>query len=59
MRTVVQGAASQTADDATVSAPNQRSRVSFTAFLRDTMFCRHDLRYAITGPSSTPIAPQG
>ena len=59
MRTVVRGAVSPTADDATVSAPNQRSRVTFTAFLRDTFFSRHDFRSAISGPASTPIAPQG
>ena len=35
MRTVVRGAVLPTADDATVSAPNQRSRVSLAAFLRD------------------------
>ena len=59
IRRVVRGAASPTADDATVSALNQRSRVSFTAFLRDTIFSRHDFKSAITGPASTSIAPQG
>ena len=59
MRTVVWGAVSPTADDATVSAPNQHSRVSLTDFLRDTFFSRHDFRFATTGPDSTPIAPQG
>ena len=51
-QTVVRGAASPTADDATVSAPNPRSRVTLTAFLRDTNFSRHDLRSAITGGAS-------
>ena len=59
MRTVVRGAVSPTADEATVSAPNQRSRVSFTALLLDTFFSRHDFRSAITGLASKPSAPQG
>ena len=59
MRTVVQGAALPTAEDATVSEPNQRSCVSLTAFLRNIIFSRHDFRSAITGPASTLIAPQG
>ena len=59
MRTVVRGAVSPTADEATVSVVNQRSRVSLTAFLRDTIFSRLDFKVAITGPASTPIAPQG
>ena len=59
VRTVVRGAVSPTAADATVSAPNQRSRVSLTALLHDKFFSQHDFRSAITGPSSTPIAPQG
>ena len=59
MRTVVRGAVSPTADDATVSAPNQRCPVFLNAFLRDTIFSRHDFRSALTGPASTPIAPQG
>ena len=42
MRTVVRGALSPTADEATVSALNQRSRVSFTAFLCDMIFSRQD-----------------
>ena len=59
IRTVVRGALSPTADEATVSALNQRSRVSFIAFLRDKIFSRHDFKSTITGPASTPIAPQG
>ena len=59
MRTVVRGAVSPRVDDATVSAPDQRSRVSLTAFLRDIIFSQHDFRSAITRPASTPIAPQG
>ena len=59
MRTVVRGAASPQADDATVSALNKRSRKPLTAFLRDTFFSRYDFRSAITGPVSTPIASQG
>ena len=58
IRTLVRGALSPTADEATASALNQRSRVSFIAFLRDTIFLRHDFKSAITGPASTPIAPQ-
>ena len=57
MRTVVRGAASPTADDATVSRSNQRSHVSLTAFVRDTTFSGHDFRSAITGPDSILIAP--
>ena len=53
------GAASPTADDATVSAPKKRYRVSLTAFLRDSIFSQHDFRSAITGPAPTLIAPQG
>ena len=59
MRTLVRGAVSPTADEATVSALNQQSRVSFIAFLRDNIFLRHDIKSAITGQASTPIAPQG
>ena len=59
MRTVVRGAVSPTAGEVTVSALNQRSRVSCAAFLRDTIFSRHDFKSAITGPASTPIAHQG
>ena len=59
MRTVVRGAASPTAYDATVSAPNHRSRVPSTALLRATTFSRNDLRSAITGPASTLLDPQG
>ena len=60
MRTVVRAAASTTADDATVfSAPNHRSRVSLTALLRSKTFSQQDLRSAITGPASSPIALQG
>ena len=59
MRKVVQGDASPTADNATVSAPNHRSRVSLTVFLRSTTFSRYDIRSAITGPTSIPIALQG
>ena len=59
MRTAVRGAASTTADDATVSPPNQRSRVFLTAFHRDAFFARNDFRTANTGPASTPIAPLG
>ena len=59
VRTVVWGAVSPTADDAMVSALNQRSRVSLTAFRRDTIFSQHDFNSAITGTASTPIAPQG
>ena len=59
MRTVVRVAVSPTADDVTVSAPNHRSRVSFIAFLRDTIFSRHDFKSAITAPASTPFVPQG
>ena len=58
-RTVVRGAVSTTADEATVSALNQRSRGSLTAFLRETNFSRHDFKSAITGPASTTIAPKG
>ena len=58
MRTVMRGAASATADDATVCAPNNHSCVILTAILRDTFFSRYDLRSAITGPASTLIAPQ-
>ena len=58
MRTVVRGAVSPTADEATVSALSQRSRASFTAFLRDTIFSQHDFKSANTGPASTPRAPQ-
>ena len=59
MQTVVRGALSPTADEATVSELNQRSRVSFTAFLFDMTFSRQDFKSAITGPARTPIAPQG
>ena len=59
MQTVVRGAVSPTADDTTVPALNQRSRVSLTAFLRDTTFSWHDYRSAITGTASRRIAPQG
>ena len=59
MRTVVWAAASPTADDATVSAPDQRSRVSLTAFLRDTFSSRHYIESAIAGPASTRITHQG
>ena len=59
MRTVVRGSPSPTADEATVSALNQRSRVSFTAFLCDMIFSRQDFKSAITGPAYTSIAPQG
>ena len=59
MRTVVRGALSPTADEATVSALNHRSRVSFTAFLWDKIFSRQDFKSAITEPASTSIAPQG
>ena len=53
------GALSPTADEATVSALNHRSRVSFAAFLWDTNFWRPDFKSAITGPASTPILLQG
>ena len=59
MRLVVRGAVWPTANEATVLALNQRPRVSLTAFLRYTIFPRHDFKPAITGPASTPIAPQG
>ena len=59
MRTVVRGAVSPTADEAIVSALNRHCRVSLTAFRRDTIFSRRDFKFAITGPASTPIAPQG
>ena len=59
MRTVVRGAVSPTANQATVPALNRRSRVSFTAFHRDRIFSRHDFKSATKGPASTPIAPQG
>ena len=59
MRTVVRGAVSPTADEATVPALNQRSRASFTAFRRDTIFSRHDFKSTTTGPVSTAMAPQG
>ena len=49
MRTVVRDAVSQSAHEATVSALNQRSRVSLTAFRRDTSISRHDFKSAITG----------
>ena len=58
-RTVGRGALSPTADEATVSALNQHSRVSFTAFLCDISFSRQDFKSAFTGPASTSIAPQG
>ena len=47
----MRGAVSPTADEATVSALNQRSSVSLTAFRRDTTFSRHDFKSAIRGPS--------
>ena len=50
---------SPTADEATVSLLNHRSRVSLTVFLWDKIFSRQDFRSMITGPASTPIAPQG
>ena len=59
MRTVVRGALLPTSNEATGSALNHRSRVSFTAFLWDKIFSRQDFRLAITGPVSTLIAPQG
>ena len=59
MRTVVRGALSPTAHEATVSVLNQRSRASFTAFLCDMTFSRQDFKSAITGPASTSIAPRG
>ena len=59
MRTIVRGALSPTADEATVSALNQRSHVFFTAFLFDMIFSRQDFKSAFTGPASTSIAPQG
>ena len=42
--------------DATVSATNHHSRLSFTTFLRDTTFSRLNLRSVSTGRASTPIA---
>ena len=57
MRTAMRGAASPTADDSTVSSPNQRSQVSFTLFLCGTTFSRHDSWSATTGSASTLIAP--
>ena len=59
MWTVVRGAVSPTDDNATVSALNQRSRVSFIAFLRDNIFSRHEFKSAITELASTPITSQG
>ena len=59
MRTVVRGALSPTADEPTVSALNQRSRVSFTAFLCYMIFSRQDFKPAIMRPTFTSIAPQG
>ena len=53
------GAPSLTADEATVSALNHRSRVSFIAFLWDRIFSRQGFKSVITGPASTSIAPQG
>ena len=52
------GESSPTADDATVSAPIQRSRASLFVFLRSTILSRRNLRSVITGPASTPIALQ-
>ena len=51
MRTVVWVAVSPTAYDATVSAPNQGSRVSLTAFLRDTKFLSARLQICNYGAS--------
>ena len=59
MRKVVRGAVSPTADDATVSAPNQRSRIPYFALFRDTIFSGHDFKSAFTVLTSTPSAPQG
>ena len=59
MGTVVRGALSPTADESTVSALNQRSRVSFTAFLCHVTFSRQDFKSTITGPASTSVTPQG
>ena len=59
MQTVVRGALSPTADEATVSALNHRSRVSYTAFLWEIIFSRQDFKSMITGPASTSTAPQG
>ena len=59
MRTLVWGAVSPTADEATVSALNQRSRVSFIAYLCEITFSGQDFKSATTGPASTPIVPQG
>ena len=56
-RTVVRGAVSPTADEATVSALNQRSHISLTSFRRDTIFSRQDFKFVIMGPAFTLIAP--
>ena len=52
------GCSLTTSDDATVSAPNHRSRASSTAFRLDPTSSRHDSRSAITGPASILTAPQ-
>ena len=59
IRRVVRGAASPTADEATVSELSQRSFVSLNAFRRDSIFSQHNFKSAITGPASTPIVPLG
>ena len=61
MWAVVQGAASPTADDATVNAPNHHPCVSLTVsvFLRSTTLSWGDLRPASTGPAPAPIGLQG
>ena len=58
-RTVLLGAPSPTADEATVSPLNHRSRVPFTAFLCAKTFWWQDFKSIMTGPAPTPIAPQG
>ena len=55
----MRGAVPPKADEATVSALNQRNRVSITAFRPYTISSRHDFKSAITEQASTPIALQG
>ena len=59
MRTLVRGAASLTADDATVSEPNQRSRVPLTAFLRDKFFLRTTSDLQLRGQPPHQLLPKG
>ena len=51
----MRGAALPTTQDAILSTPNQRSRVSLTVFLRHKTSSRQAFRWTTTGPASTPI----